>query len=387
MELKMRIEKREAKKAKNGFTYRVKINYVDEYGIKQTYTRSGFATKKEARAHGVEIEHELQTKGTLKRENPKTLNDCFLEALELEKGHLAPGTLFHYEQAYNKHVRNARIAQIPISKVNYMMLQTYFNSLSNQGKGIVSTQKAIFNRAFKHALKCGYIPNNPMHDIQITYKKEEKETHVLSYEELEKVIDCFMDLQTPFRKYTYCVITYCGYYLGLRIGEILALEKSDFDFKNDVVYVSKKLECSGLKKNELYLTERMKTKGSKAVLPVPGPLKEILLKWFEYNPYDLVCCDKDGNFIEHHSYFGICKIVGKKLGFNFHPHCLRHTYITNIVRSGCDIKTASKLARHSNIQTTLDVYTHTDESTKKEAISNAFGEIDTKKAPISEMLN
>lgn len=37
----MRIERREAKKAKNGYTYRVKINYIDEYGIKQTYSKGG----------------------------------------------------------------------------------------------------------------------------------------------------------------------------------------------------------------------------------------------------------------------------------------------------------------------------------------------------------
>lgn len=383
----MRIEKRNAKKAKNGFTYRVKIDYFDEYGIKQTYSKSGFATKKEARAHGVEIEHELQTKGTLKKECAKTLSDCFLEAMELEKHHLARTTVIHYTHIFENHIKKEQIAQIPIDKIKYTMLQAHFNRLGHQGKTLVNSQKCIFSRAFKHALKCGYIQENPMHDIKITYAEAKKETHVLTYEELDQVIGCFLDLRGSFRKYVYCVATYCGYYLGLRVTEIFALEKSDFDFENDLVYISKKLESRRLKKSEMYLTERMKTKGSKAVLPIPEPLKEILLQWFDYNPYDLVCCDENGDFLPEISYEVRCRKIGEKLGFSFHPHCLRHTYITNIVRSGCDIKTASKLARHSNVQTTLNVYTHTDEDTKKGAIDKVFGHSDTNFAPNSESLN
>lgn len=80
----MRIEKRAAKKAKNGVTYRVKIDYEDEYGVKQTYSKGGFATKKEARIHGEEMDYKLRN-GLYKKESNKTLAECFLEAMELEK--------------------------------------------------------------------------------------------------------------------------------------------------------------------------------------------------------------------------------------------------------------------------------------------------------------
>lgn len=383
----MRIEKRVAKRAKSGYTYRVKINYVDEYGIKQTYSKSGFETKKEARAHGVEIEHELQTKGVLQKDTLKTLNDCFLESMELEKNSLSRNTIIHYNDVFKNHVKSQRIAQIPINRINYTMLQTHFNQLKTLGKSLVTAQKIIFNRAFRHALKCGYIQNNPMHDIKVSYKERNAETHVLTYDELENAISCFLDMHGNFNKYSYCIATYCGYYLGLRISEILALEKTDFDFENNVVTISKKLESRHLKKSEMYLTENMKTKASKAVLPLPAPLKTILLEWFAFDPYDLVCCGESGDFIHEFAFGRACKKIGNKLGFNFHPHCLRHTYITNIVQSGCDIKTASKLARHSNTQTTLDVYTHTNEEAKKNAINKVFGNIDTKNAPNLKVFN
>lgn len=49
-------------------------------------------------------------------------------------------------------------------------------------------------------------------------------------------------------EYSYIIGMYCGYYLGLRISEILALEKSDFDFEANTVFISKKVESNRLKK-------------------------------------------------------------------------------------------------------------------------------------------
>ncbi|WP_305209241.1 site-specific integrase [Dubosiella newyorkensis] len=387
MELKMRIERREAKKAKNGYTYRVKINYIDEYGIKQTYSKGGFETKKEAHAHGVEIEHELQTKGTLTKKCKKTLNDCILEAMELEKKRLARNSIIRYQNIYKVHIQNARISQVPITQINYTMLQTHFNGLSEKGECIVKVEKAIFNKAFKHALKCKYIQENPMHDIELVYKKSNKETHIITSDELDQIIECFLSCRGDFNKYAYCIVVYCGYYLGLRITEILALEKSDFDLDNGLVHISKRLEDRGLKKSKMYLTETLKTQASKTTLPVPEPLKEILLQWFAFNPYDLVCCNKNGDFLPINSFRILCRKIGKKLDFDFHPHCLRHTYITNIVRSGCDIKTASKLARHSDVKTTLNIYTQSSEESKIEAINNVFGNKSPKNAPNPNILN
>ncbi|WP_305154443.1 site-specific integrase, partial [uncultured Dubosiella sp.] len=377
----MRIEKRKAKKAKKGVTYRIKVDYIDEYGIKRTYSKSGFETKKEAREHGIEIEHELQEKGTLTKECSKTLNDCFLESMELEKDRLARNTVIHYMDTFKNHVKDEKIAQLPISKLNYTMIQRHFNGLSYQGKSLVTTQKNIFNRAFKHAVKSGYIHDNPMANVEVSYAKSKKETYVLTESDLERIVEYFLSINTHFNRYSYCMVMYCGYYLGLRLTEILALEKSDFDFDNDVVYISKKLETRHLKKDEMYITDEMKTSGSKAVLPIPAPLKTILLEWFAFNPYDLVCCCEDGSVISEQTFRTRCMKAKEKTGIDFHPHSLRHTYITNIVRSGCDIKTASKLARHSNVQTTLDVYAHTDESTKKDAINKVFGEFCPKNDP------
>ncbi len=43
---------------------------------------------------------------------------------------------------------------------------------------------------------------------------------------------------------------------------------------------------------------------------------------------------------------------------DFDFHCLRHTYCTMVVKSGCTMKEAQQLMRHSSIELTSKVYTH-----------------------------
>lgn len=50
------------------------------------------------------------------------------------------------------------------------------------------------------------------------------------------------------------------------------------------------------------------------------------------------------------------------LADDFEPYCLRHTYCTELAKSGVDVRTAQKLMGHSSIQITADIYTHVDQS-------------------------
>ena len=47
------------------------------------------------------------------------------------------------------------------------------------------------------------------------------------------------------------------------------------------------------------------------------------------------------------------------------PHWLRHTYITMLYQAGVDVLTAKEQAGHSDISTTLEIYTHLDKTYKR----------------------
>ncbi|MFR4948165.1 tyrosine-type recombinase/integrase [Thomasclavelia spiroformis] len=73
--------------------------------------------------------------------------------------------------------------------------------------------------------------------------------------------------------------------------------------------------------------------------------------------------------------------MANKLNIHFHFHMLRHSFITNLVKNDIDVKTVQELARHSNINTTMSVYTHIQEEQKKAAINHVFTEIYSKNTP------
>ena len=87
-----------------------------------------------------------------------------------------------------------------------------------------------------------------------------------------------------------------GYHTGLRISEIFALNKSDIDFINDTITVNKQLLEREGKNKDLKIKTKLKTSSSNSVLPLVPTLKEILIEWFDINPYEKVVCNEDGYY-------------------------------------------------------------------------------------------
>ena len=63
----------------------------------------------------------------------------------------------------------------------------------------------------------------------------------------------------------------------------------------------------------------------------------------------------------------MCRELGAKsrggdfcytIDFDVAPHILRHTYITDLILSGANLRRVQYLAGHSNIKVTLEIYTH-----------------------------
>lgn len=370
--------KRKSKKSKSGFTWSIRFEYEDLYGCKQQYSKSGFSTKKEALDHGEKMKAELEKNGGIRYQSELTFNEVFEEYMEVEgKYKYAPSTKMYYMNTFNNHIKNS-IGEVKISMLRYKNIQQYFNGLDSKGKATTKNIKKVFCVTFKYAFKNEYVKENPMPMIEARgVENHPIKTDVVTADQLESLVDSLLETsqgrKATFTSYSMCVFLYLGYYLGTRKSETLAICKEDVDFKHNCISINKRVEYHGLKADELYLTETLKTKGSTAEIPMCQPLKIILQQWFEYNPYDLVCCNEDGDIINPYDVDNVLNKHAQKLGFKFRSHNLRHTYISNLVSNGIDIKTVSELARHSDVRTTLQVYTHTSEEAKRDAINHTFG--------------
>lgn len=374
----MSIREREGKK---GITYQVYFPYKNELGISCIYRKGGFNTKKEAKAHETLLKAQIAKNGYLTHDCELTLDHVFKDYFEtFKKRKVSKATIQHYENIYKNHIKQA-LGHYKIIKLKYPTLQKYFNECSNLSKGLQENIKKVLNNVFKYACKCCYIENNPVSLVDLTGIEPTEKKKTITYQELEMIIETTKnrDCKDSFRNDSIVISLYIGYYSGLRLCETLALEKSDFDFINNEIHITKQLDCIGKQTKVLKTTNKLKTNSSSAVIPLAEPLKEILVKWFNKNPYNHVICDIEGNYIHDSFIKTTLKQISKKTNIYFHFHMLRHTFISNLANNGVEPQIAKELARYSDIATTMNIYTHVNEDKQKQAINNVFGSKSVKK--------
>jgi len=162
----------------------------------------------------------------------------------------------------------------------------------------------------------------------------------------DEVLKLFQYTFNPHHRIMFMLMYYCG----LRVSEVLSLRQSDIDLKEGLLKV-----VSG--------------KGGKdRLVPVPRPL---------LSPYkEYVRLFKPDNHLfsyTRQTVFQAIKRVGKKIGRpKIHPHTLRHSYATHILKESNNLKLVQDLLGHSSISTT-QIYTHIDTTAKQKNIKRIWG--------------
>ena len=130
---------------------------------------------------------------------------------------------------------------------------------------------------------------------------------------------------------------------GLRIGEVLALSPSDVDYKNKTITVNKtKLENGQI--------TPPKTLSSIRTIEVSDYILKILLDF-----------SSTSKFIFKVSYRTILNALQP---LNINSHVFRHTHVALLIEQNVPIKVISERLGHSEISTTLNIYTHVTENMK-----------------------
>lgn len=159
---------------------------------------------------------------------------------------------------------------------------------------------------------------------------------------------------------------YLCLYSGLRIGELIGLEWEDVDFTARVLRVTKTVyreqDESGVWR--LYV-DRPKTRSSERVIPLPGFLMARLRTYRRGRVEPYVVENADGTRMSTRSYQYLFTRLTEAAGvrrLNF--HALRHTFATQALECGMDVKTLSELMGHTNASITLNRYCHSLTETK-----------------------
>lgn len=372
------------KSKKYGYTYQVDIRYKDHLGVSQRHLKSGFVKMKDATTHEKKFLEELKLKDYKNNVIEKSFNDVFYEYMELEgKNKYANATMVNYQQTFKKHVKES-IGKEPISSLKYKKIQSYFNKLSeSKSKETLRNIKKIFSVTFKYALRHSYIQENPIPYLQLPKNTRRKDmVQTISDQELKMIMNEIQSInkfspskntdKAIFTRKSYVMALFIGRYSGLRISEVLALKKQDFDFINMTLTVQRKVEHIGKHVAEIYLTDDLKSKNSNDTVKINKILAKQLKAWFEVNPYDLVICDGDGKLIPPATLEKRIRDVSYKLGIPFHFHMLRHTYATELMLSNANPVIVKELIRHAEVSTTMNTYSHASTDDQRKALDDVY---------------
>lgn len=270
-----------------------------------------------------------------------------------------------------------------LTSIQYVNLQKHFNELAKiHNYPTLKNIKKVFAVTFKFALRAGYIRDNPVPHIRLPKREhaDKVKPDIISNEDFERLIHAVQNLdkynpwpvEAPFDYQSYAMGLYIGRYTGLRISEVLALQKSDCDLENNCISVNNKVEYIGLKKAEQHLTGRLKSASSKSTIEISKKLSNILKEWFKVNPYELVVCNSKGEIISPATYQVRLKESSRSIGISFRYHMLRHTYATELMMSGINPIIVKDLLRHSEVNTTWNIYTHPQREDQRNALDDLY---------------
>lgn len=372
----MSIRKRERKKVKTGYVFEVYFPYKKN-GVRTIYRKSGFLTKSEAQSHEAVKKAELLKTGSIFKPSEKTLKEVYEEFLLIGGSEYQYNTIYNTQKTLN-HWSGPKakmdLGSIKIANIDYKTLQNYFNLRRECGKAVNEDIKQALRRIFIYAIRAGYIQTNPLEYVVVTGIRHTRKKHVLTVSEYEKILN-ELAKKNSFYYDAIAMAVKIAYYTGMRLSEVAALHKADFDMDQCTVFIQRKLNYKGLKNGQIYATDQMKSKKSRAVIPFPECFKNDLQKWFQINPYDYVICDEDGDYLNCDSVGNLLRGIAKKLNIEFHFHLLRHTYTTNLINGEVDVRVAQDLLRHSNFNTTMSIYAHVENQKKKNQMEKAFEKV------------
>lgn len=237
-------------------------------------------------------------------------------------------------------------------------IQEYINSLKDYSNSYIRKLMEQFNQAYRLAMNKGYITRNPMVDvIKPRSTKPDREVRAMTIEEQQIFTNYLMNKSIEEEHYKNVFLIQM--YMGLRVGETLALRNSDIDLRKNLISVNKTLTTD--KDGKVIMGNTTKTYAGVREVPIPEFIRKSIIEQMKIaeNQKDnqLFISDKQ-NYIDNRNVNRILKKRLLDLGITgISTHSLRHTYGTRCVEAGMRAVALQRLMGHQDISVTLNTYT------------------------------
>lgn len=154
------------------------------------------------------------------------------------------------------------------------------------------------------------------------------------------------------------------YWTGCRVGEVLALDKNDYDPVRHILSVTKAVGSTSSNKRVVITT---KTADSVREIPCTEELESVLRSLFEYSDTSPLLLYTDGKPYEIDYVSNYIHLVSMKSKIRFNAYMLRHLFSTSLFRSGQSSAVIRDLMGHASSTMSLE-YASSSEEERAEAV-------------------
>lgn len=202
----------------------------------------------------------------------------------------------------------------------------------------------VLNSFYKYLLFMGKCSINPCDGIKHP-KLSKKLPEYLTGEEINKLFDIRLTKPIDYRNKAMLEVLYAT---GTRISELINLELNQIDFDECIIRVTGK----GKK-------DRIIPIGDTAMDALKNYILNYRIFLVKTNDNNYVFLNKNGNKISRQGFFKILKGLAFDAGIkkDISPHTIRHSFATNLLNNGADLRIIQELLGHENLQTT-EIYSH-----------------------------
>ena len=214
----------------------------------------------------------------------------------------------------------------------------------------------VFNSFYKYLVFMDKIKSNPCDGIKAP-KLEKKLPTYLTNEEIAKLFNIRLTKPVDYRNKAILEVMYAT---GARISEVINLELNQIDFEECIIRVV------GTGKKE-------------RIIPLDDVAIEALDNYINnYRPFliknetcNYVFLNKNGEKISRQMIFKMLKNLANKAGITkeISPHTLRHSFASNLLNNGADLRVIQELLGHENLETT-EIYSHLQNKKIKDDYNN-----------------
>lgn len=323
-------------------------------------------------ARKIEARLTLKDFGFLEREQTTPAFRTYAEAWlnDYVKPLRRPGTLERYDCILRRYItpvlKEKPIGEIGKGDIRDILLSIYRKGLS---RSTVCVARDVLSGLFNYAVDDEIIAVNPVAGLtrRLNMDRERDEIEPFTREE----VDAFLSAAQSYRP-DYYPLFLTAFRTGIRLGELLALEWADIDFRGHFIFIRK-----SFKRGKISQTKTGKRRRVDMSDQLEATLKGLLvrrkkeaLKRGKGEPFSFLFHEKGGAPLSQNTVRNVFKALLGKAGMrSARIHDMRHTFASLLLSDGESPVYVKEQLGHASIQMTVDIYGHLIPSSNREAVN------------------